>query len=165
MASRSSASTRPAVYGPGPTATAGLDKDFFAPLVKGRLPALPPGGLGVVHSDGVASGHLLAADRGEDGERYILCDRHVMLTELAHAVVRAAGRGRVPRTLPLPIAKAMASGGEALSRAIRRPPLLAHGQLLFFLWNAAPDSTKAQEKLGWKVTPLEDGLATAVAAL
>jgi dihydroflavonol-4-reductase len=153
------------VYGPGPTSTAGLDKDFFAPLVRGRLPALPPGGMGVVHSDGVASGHLLAASHGVDGERYILCDRHVTMRELAEAVVRAAGRGRVPRTLPLPIAKAMATGGEALSRAIRRPPLLAHGQLLFFLWNAMPDSTKAQTELGWKVTPLDEGLATAVAAL
>jgi nucleoside-diphosphate-sugar epimerase len=146
------------VYGPGPSASASFDKNMFEPLIRKRLPALPPGGLGVAFVEGVASGHLLAADRGRDGERYILCDRHVSLRELAETVVRVAGRGRVPPTLPRPLARAMASGGEALSRVIRRPPLLSKGQLHYFLWDAAPDSTKAQTELGWRTTPLEDGI-------
>ena len=41
---------------------------------------------------------------------------------------------------------------------IRRPPLLSKGQLHFFLWNAAPDSSKAQRELGWQPTPLEQGM-------
>jgi nucleoside-diphosphate-sugar epimerase len=146
------------VYGPGPSPTMSIDKDLFAPLVRKRLPALPPGGFGVAFVDGVASGHLLAADRGRDGERYILCDRHVTLRELAQTVVRVAGRGRVPPTLPPPLARAMAVGGEALSKVIRRPPLLSRGQLHFFLWNAAPDSSKAQRELGWQPTDLEQGV-------
>jgi nucleoside-diphosphate-sugar epimerase len=146
------------VYGPGPSATASFDKNLFEPLVKKRLPALVPGGFGIVFSEGVAEGQLLAADKGRDGERYILCDRHVTLRELAEAVVRVAGRGRVPPTLPLPLARALAHGGEALSRVIRRPPLISKGQLHFFTWNAAPDSSKAQAELGWKPTPLEEGI-------
>jgi dihydroflavonol-4-reductase len=146
------------VYGPGPAASASFDKDLFAPLVRGRLPGLPPGGLGVVFVEGAASGHLLAAERGRDGERYILCDHHVSLRELAETVVRVAGRGRVPPTLPVPLARALAVGGEALSRIIRRPPLLSTGQLHYFLWNAEPDSTKAQTELGWNRTALEDGV-------
>jgi len=50
----------------------------------------------------------------------------------------------------------MAVGGEALSRVIRRPPLLPRGQLHFFLWNAAPRSDKAQRELGWRPTELRD---------
>ena len=145
------------VYGPGPSATASFDKNLFEPLVRKRLPALVPGGLGIVFSEGVARGQLLAADKGRDGERYILCDRHVSLRELAETVVRVAGRGRVPPTLPRPLARALATGGEALSRVIRRPPLLSKGQLHFFLWDAAPDSGKAQSELGWETTPLEEG--------
>jgi len=146
------------VYGPGPSATASFDKNLFEPLVKKRLPALVPGGFGIVFSEGVARGQLLAADKGRDGERYILCDRHVTLRELAETVVRVAGRGRVPPTLPLPLARGLASGGEALSRVIRRPPLLSKGQLHFFTWNAAPDSSKAQTELDWQTTPLEEGI-------
>ena len=41
---------------------------------------------------------------------------------------------------------------------IRRPPLLSKGQLHFFTWNAAPDSSKAQAELGWETTPLEEGI-------
>lgn len=153
------------VYGPTPASTMSIDDDMFAPLIAGRLPALPPGGLGVCFDAGVAAGHLLAAERGRDGERYILCDRHVTLRELAASVVRAAGRGRVPPTIPAPLARASARAGEAVARLAGLPPLLARGQLHFFLWNAAPDSTRAQEELGWEPTALEDGLRAAVRAL
>ena len=153
------------VYGPGPAATASLDGELIRPVMEGKLPALPPGGLGVVYVDGVARGHLLAAERGEDGERYILSDRHVSLRALAEAVVRTAHRGRVPFTLPLPLAHVLSVLGEPVARGLGKPPLLPRGQLLFFLWDAAPDSGKAQDELGWEPTLLEDGLAAAVAAL
>jgi dihydroflavonol-4-reductase len=146
------------VYGPGPSGSVSFDKGMFEPLVRRRLPALPPGGLGLVFTEGVAAGHLLAADKGREGERYLLCDTHATLRELAQTVVRVAGRGWVPPTLPVPLARALAAGGEALSRVIRRPPLLSRGQLYFFTWNAAPDSTKAQTELGWRTTPLEEGI-------
>ena len=146
------------VYGPGPSATVSFDKGMFEPLVRKRLPALPPGGLGLVFTEGLAAGHLLAAERGRDGERYILCDTHATLRELAETVVRVAGRGRVPPTLPMPAARALAAGSEALSRVTGRHPLLSRGQLYFFTWNAAPDSTKAQTELGWRPTPLEEGV-------
>lgn len=146
------------VYGPGPSGSASLEEDFFRPLVRGRLPAVPPCGMGVCFSEGVAAGHLLAAERGRAGERYILCDRHVTMRELADTVVRVAGRGRVPPSLPPAVARVLALGGELISRAIKRPPLLATGQLHFMLWDAAPDSSKAQVELGWEPTPLEEGV-------
>src|SRR3954447_2736201 len=157
-----------AVYGPGPSGSASFERQLFGPIVKGSriaTPALPPGGCGVVFTPGIGRGQLLAAERGRPGERYILCDRHVTLSELAEAVVRVAGRGRVPPTLPVGLARAMAGGGELLSRAIRKPPLLARGQLYFFLWNAAPDSAKAQRELGWEPTPLDEGLRATLAGM
>ena len=153
------------VYGPTPASSIAIDEDLIAPIVSGALPALPPGGLGVCFDAGVAAGHLLAADRGRDGERYILCDRHVTLSELARVVVDVAGRGRVPATLPPGGAWLLAEGGELLARTVGVGPLLARGQLHFFRWNARPDSTRAQEELGWEPTALEDGLRAAVRAL
>jgi nucleoside-diphosphate-sugar epimerase len=153
------------VYGPTPASSVSIDGEMFAPLIAGRLPALPPGGLGVCFDAGVAAGHLLAAERGSDGERYILCDRHVTLRELAQAVVAAAGRGRVPPTLSPRAAWVMAEAGELVARVAGVEPLLARGQLHFFRWNARPDSTKAQDELGWEPTALADGLRAAVRAL
>jgi dihydroflavonol-4-reductase len=159
-----------AVYGgdgPGGDATS-LEVGLLQPLIEGRraaVPLLPPGGMGLAHVSGLAAGQLLAAERGTPGERYILCDGHMSFRELAEATVRLAGRGIVPPVMPAPVARALANGGEALARVIRRRPLLPKGQLYFFLWDARPQSAKAQRELGWTPTPLEDGLAATVAAL
>jgi nucleoside-diphosphate-sugar epimerase len=151
-----------AVYGPGPGSVS-LDQQIFEPVARGRLPALTPGGMGIVHARGVASGQLLAAERGRDGERYILSDRHVTLKELAQTVVRVAGRGRVPPVLPVSMARATAALGDALAARFGIAPLVSRGQLEFLLWNAAPDSTRAQEELGWEPTPLEAGIRESLA--
>ncbi|MDP9189869.1 MAG: NAD-dependent epimerase/dehydratase family protein [Actinomycetota bacterium] len=147
-----------AVYGPGPSASVSFDKGMFEPLVKGRLPMLPPGGSGMVFSEGLAGGHLLAAAKGRDGERYIFADEYADFRQLAKTVVRIAGRGRVPPSLPLPAARAFAAIGEGVSRLIKRPPLISRGQVYFFSWQAHPDSSKAQRELGWTPTPLEQGI-------
>jgi nucleoside-diphosphate-sugar epimerase len=146
------------VYGPGPSSSHTLESGLFRPLVEKKLPALVPGGMGVVYVDGVVQGHLAAADRGVDGERYILTDTYVTLKELAEEVVRVAGRGRVPPTMPVPLAKVFAAAGEAVSTVVKKPPMLARGQLTFFQWQARADSSKAQRELGFTPTPLEEGV-------
>jgi nucleoside-diphosphate-sugar epimerase len=153
------------VYGPGPSASASFDKDMFEPLVKKRIPALPPGGFSIVFVEGLAQAHLLGAEKGGDGERYILSDAHVTPRELAETVVRVAGRGRVPPTMPVPVARAFAALGEGISRVIRRPPMLARGQLHWFLWDARADSTKAQRELGFTPTPVEEGVRRTLEAM
>jgi dihydroflavonol-4-reductase len=157
-----------AVYGPGPgTGPTSIEAGLLRPVVEGRrgaVPMLPPGGLPMVYSTGLATGQLLAAARGVPGERYILCDGHMSFRELAETAVRLAGRGRVPAVMPVPVAKAISAGGEAVSRLVRKPPLLPKGQLHFFLWDARPVSAKAQRELGWVPTPLEEGLRAVVSA-
>jgi dihydroflavonol-4-reductase len=155
------------VYGPGPpNGAASIEEGLLRPVVEGRrgaVPLLPPGGMGLVYSTGLATGQLLAAARGVPGERYILCDGHMSFRELAETAVRLAGRGKVPAVMPVPLAKAVSAGGEALSRVLRKPPLLPKGQLHFFLWDACPLSGRAQRELGWVPTPLEEGLTAVVA--
>ena len=153
------------VYGPGPSSSHTLENGLFRPLVEKKLPAMVPGGMGLVFVDGVVQGHLAAAEVGKDGERYILTDAYVELPDLAREVVRIAGRGRVPPTMPLPVAKAFATVGEGISGVIKRQPMLAKGQLHFFQWQARADATKAQRELGFTPTPLEDGLRRTLEAM
>jgi nucleoside-diphosphate-sugar epimerase len=154
-----------AVYGPGPSASVSFDKELFGPLVRKRLPALPPGGSGLVFAGGVAAGHLLAAEKGADGERYILADAYADFRELAEMVVRLAGRGRIPPRMPVPVAHAASAITEGISKVTRRPPLAPRGQLHYFLWQARPDSSKAQRELGWRTTPLEEGVRRTLDAM
>lgn len=153
------------VYGPTPSPTPSFENGLFEPVVRKRLPAVPPGGSGYAFVEGVAAGHLLAADKGADGERYILADGYADFRDLAEKVREIAGRGRVPPVMPVPVAKAIASVGAGVSRVIRRPPLLPRGQLTYFLWQAHPDSTKAQRELGWRTTPLDEGVRKTLNAL
>jgi nucleoside-diphosphate-sugar epimerase len=153
------------VYGPTPSPTPSFENGIFEPVVRKRLPAVPPGGSGYAYVEGVAAGHLLAADRGADGERYILADGYASFREMAETVREVAGRGRVPPVMPVPIARAVASIGAGVSRVIRRPPLLPKGQLTYILWRARPDSSKAQRELGWRTTPLDEGVRRTLSAM
>jgi dihydroflavonol-4-reductase len=150
-----------AVYGPGPWAGAGVDR-VLRDAIRGRLPAVPPGGMTLTYVDDVAAGHLAAFDRGRPGERYILADGYGTNREICESAVETAGRGRVPRTLPVPVAKLLAAAGEGVSRVIRRPPLLARGQLEFLLWEARADSAKARDELGFAPIPWSEGIPRTV---
>jgi dihydroflavonol-4-reductase len=149
------------VYGPGPWQQAGLD-GAIRDAIRRRLPAAPPGGFTLVHVEDVADGHLAAFDRGVPGERYILADGYAELRDLLRVAVEEAGRGFVPPVLPVPAARALAAGGEALSRLIRRPPLIGRGQLHFLLWQARADSSKARRELGVEFRPWEEGIRQTV---
>jgi dihydroflavonol-4-reductase len=141
-----------AIVGPGPWAGAGWD-GFLLDLLRGRLPVLPPGGMTITWIDDAADAHVAALDRGTPGERYIVADGFATAREVAEVAVAEAGRGRVPPVMPERLARGLARGGEALSRVIRRPPLLPKGQLDFLLWEARADSTKVREELG--IEPLD----------
>jgi dihydroflavonol-4-reductase len=116
----------------------------------------------LVHADDVAAGQLAAFDRGRPGERYILADGYATMRELLGVAVDEAGRGWVPPALPVPVARGLATAGEALSRLLRRPPLLGSGQLTFLLWQARADSSKATAELGVEFRPWEEGVRETV---
>ena len=116
----------------------------------------------LAYVDDVAAGHLAAFERGTPGERYILADGYATMREILSVAVAEAGRGWVPPTLPTGAARGMAKTGEAVSRLIRRPPLLGAGQLHFLLWQARADSSKARAELGVEFTPWEEGMRRTV---
>jgi nucleoside-diphosphate-sugar epimerase len=149
------------VYGAGPWQGTGLDR-AIRDAIRRRLPGVPPGGMTFVYVDDVAQGHLAAFERGKPGERYLLADGYATMREMLSVAVDEAGRGWVPPTLPVPVAKALATAGEAVSRVIRRPPLLGAGQLHFLLWQARADSSKARSELGVEFMPWEEGIRRTV---
>ena len=90
--------------GPGdlkPTPTGQMIVDFL----RGRMPAYVDTGLNLVHVDDVAEGHLLAAERGWVGERYILGHRNMTLREilelLAELTTLPAPRHQIPLWMAL----------------------------------------------------------------
>ena len=125
------------VYGPGPSPTRSLENGLFEPVVE-KTACVAPGGTGYAFTGGgVAEGHARRkSDRG--GERYILTDGYASFREIAETVRDVAGRGRVPPVMPVPVARAAAAVGEAISRVIRSPPMLPRDSSYFLRWQATP---------------------------
>jgi dihydroflavonol-4-reductase len=95
--------------GPGdvkPTPTGQMVMDAAA----GRMPAYVDTGLNIVHVDDVAAGHLLALERGRNGERYILGGQDMtlrdILVEIARLTNRKPPRIRLSTSVLLPVAYA-----------------------------------------------------------
>lgn len=140
------------ILGPGPWAEAGWDS-MLGDLLEGRLPLVPPGGLTLTWVEDAADAHLAALERGRSGERYIVADGFATVREICEVAIAEAGRGRVPRVLPERLAHGLSRAGEAIARAVGKPPMLPRGQLEFLGWRARADSTKAREELG--IEPLD----------
>src|ERR1022692_1176438 len=71
-----------------PTPTGKIILDFL----QGRMPAYLDTGLNFVDVRAVAAGHLLAAERGRIGERYLLGDRNMDFSEMLQALAEISGR-------------------------------------------------------------------------
>jgi len=153
-----------AVYGPAPLASRGLN-DLFANLRDGKIPLLLPGGLPIVYAPDVGEGHVLAAEKGETGGRFILSDAYFTLEDIARHVAEVAGLKTVPRVIPLWGGELVAGVGALVSKFTRRPPLIPKGQLNLLQWGAKPIATRAKEELGWPMTPFTDGVRRTMAFL
>ena len=116
--------------------------------LRGRLPAIVDSYTNIVDVADVAEGHVLAAERGNAGERYILGGQNMRWSEVIERVAGLAGR-RPLIILP----PEMAKGAELLSRLSlprwARPP----GMPLEGIRLMAPDwrysSAKAKRELGY----------------
>jgi dihydroflavonol-4-reductase len=125
---------------------------MVANVAKGRMPAyLGTTGLNLVDVRDVARGHVLALERGEPGERYILGGVNLPLGEVFAAIADLAGRK--PPRLRVPYAVARAAAAVRLANAdevrIARLPM-------YFT------SAKARDKLGYAPGPVQPALARAV---
>ncbi len=130
---------------------------------RGRMPGFLDTGLNVVHVDDVAAGHLLAAEAGEIGERYILGGENMALSEILAEVGRVAGRPPPRRKIPYAVAFPAAFAAELAARVSGREPFatidgvrMARSRMYF-------SSDKATRALGYRARPAGEAIADAVA--
>jgi dihydroflavonol-4-reductase len=142
-----------------PTPTGCLIRDFL----EGRMPAYVDTGMNVVDVDDVAEGELLAFDRGQRGERYILGHANLTMREFLEELAIIAGRKpprfRMPHLVALGLAHAEAFvTGRILGRAPRIPleGVRTAREIMF------ASSRRAVRELGLRQTPIREVLTKAV---
>jgi dihydroflavonol-4-reductase len=141
-----------------PTPTGQMIVDFLA----GRMFASLDTGLNIVHVRDVARGHLLAAERGRVGERYILGHANLSLGEIFRRLAALTGR-RPPRLrIPYALAWLAAAGFEAAARVRGRPPRVSLTAVRMARKRMYFSPAKAVRELGLPQTDVDQALADAV---
>jgi dihydroflavonol-4-reductase len=142
-----------------PTPTGQMIVDFM----RGRMVASLDTGLNVVHVRDVARGHLLAAERGKPGQRYILGHRDLSLAAIFAILAEVTGR-RPPRfRVPYALAWFGAACCEGLARVTRRPPAVPLTAVRMARKRMFFSPARAVRELGLPQTDVRVALADAVA--
>jgi dihydroflavonol-4-reductase len=141
-----------------PTPTGQMIVDFL----RGRMVGSLDTGLNVVHVRDVARGHLLAAERGRVGQRYILGNRNLSLLEIFRALERITGIAAPRFRVPYAMAWVAAAAFEGVAAVTRRPPQVALTAVRMARKRMYFSAAKAVSELGLPQTPPEQALADAV---
>ncbi|MBV8952913.1 MAG: SDR family NAD(P)-dependent oxidoreductase, partial [Solirubrobacterales bacterium] len=137
------------VQGPG---RAGGTARFLLAFLDGRLKVFVLTNVSLVDVADCIEGHLLAAEHGAAGERYLLNGMTLTITEALALASEVAGVGGKPRLLPRPLAIAAASSAEYGFRLVRRRPPVCREMVRTLLHGHRYDGSRATRELGLRYT-------------
>ncbi len=123
-------------------------------FLRRQIPAYVNGTLNIVGVDDVARGHLLADERGQVGERYILGNRNYTTDRLFADLGRLSGVEPPAVKLPPSVALALAAGAERVGGLELPSTTEVRASALNWSFN----NSKAKRQLGWRTSPHEDCL-------
>jgi dihydroflavonol-4-reductase len=141
-----------------PTPTGKIIVDFL----NGKMPGYVETGLNFVGVEDCAAGHLLLAEKGKIGERYLLGGENLTLKQVLDSLAQLTGLPAPKFKIPHGLALGVAYAETAFSRVIgREPQIPVEGvkiaQHLMFV-----DCTRAQKELGFRAEPVSAAFERAV---
>jgi dihydroflavonol-4-reductase len=119
----------------------------------GKMPAFVDTGLNLVNVEDVALGHLLALERGQIGERYILGGDNVTLQHLLGEIAAMTGRRAPSIKLPLWPLYPLARAAGVVARLTGKEPFVTVDGLNMSKNRMFFSSAKAERELGYRPGP------------
>jgi dihydroflavonol-4-reductase len=147
--------------GPGdwkPTPTGKIILDFL----NGKMPGYVETGLNFVAVEDAAEGHLLAAERGKVGERYLIGAENLTLKQVLDALARITGLPAPRFKIPHGLALGVAYAETAFSLLLGRDPHIPVEGVKIARHLMFVDCSKAQREFGFRPGPVEAALERAV---
>jgi dihydroflavonol-4-reductase len=141
------------VQGPG---RAGGTARLLLAFLDGRLKLFVDTNVCIVDIRDCADGHILAAERGVPGERYILNGMNLSVADALRLAADVAGVERRPRLVPRPLAKGAAAVVERAFRLVRRRPPVCGEMVRTLIHGHRYDGSRAQRELGLRYTDPRD---------
>ena len=150
------------VYGPGDTGQIGA---LMARIAAGKRVVVTAGPrMCQAHVEDVARGHLLAMQRGQPGQSYMLAGPQIALGDLLDLVADIAGTGR-PLRVPTPALRALTGLAGSLGSVLPLPPTYSAETMRVAAASYLGSPAKARRDLGWTCRPLRQGIEQTVGAL
>ncbi|GAB4536554.1 MAG: NAD-dependent epimerase/dehydratase family protein [Anaerolineales bacterium] len=151
------------VYGPGDTSVIGETLMLF---LQGKLPILPgpETTLTYAHVDDIAEGHLLAAEKGKIGQRYILAGEARSMDEIFRMWSNLSGQQMPRLAIPAGLLRPIAPLMGLLETFAPLPAAFSEEALRSLGATYIARSDKARAELGWQPRPLHEGMAETVAS-
>ncbi len=110
----------------------------------------------------VASGHILAAEKGRAGQVYILSGHKVSLQDLVAMVAVAIQRHDLVISFPIQLVKSIASIAELFYRMTRTRPRLTRYALQTLESNCNISNAKAVQELGFTTRAMQETITDTV---
>ncbi len=132
-------------------------------FLNGGTPGFLDGTLNFIDVRDVALGHLLAAEKGRVGERYILGNKNLKISQLLELLHRLTGLSMPRIQIPYGAALIYAAVSEFLADHVtHRPPRAPLTGVRLMRRSMAFDSSKAKTELGLPQTSLDISIADAI---
>jgi dihydroflavonol-4-reductase len=141
------------VQGPG---RAGGTGRIMIAYLNGRLRAFVRTNVSLVDIRDCVRGHLLAAERGVPGERYVLNGVTMTSAEALELVAGMTGVRERPRFLPAAVASTVAAVAETGFKLARKHPPFCRAMVRTLLHGHRYDGSRAARELGFEYTGVRD---------
>jgi dihydroflavonol-4-reductase len=139
----------------GPGRSSGNGRIIIAYL-NGRLRVFVDVYVSVVDIADTVDGHLLAAERGRSGRRYVLNGATIPSPDALKIVSELSGVSEPVRMVPPALARAAATLAEAAGRARGKPSSLCRARVRTILHGHRYDGSRASRELGLTYTPIAE---------
>ncbi len=141
-----------------PTPTGKIIVDFLA----NRLPAFVDTGLNLVDARDVAQGHILAAEKGKPGERYILGCENLTLQQVLGRLASIAGKPAPKVKLPYAVAYAAGVVSTGLAHLTGQEPFAPLEGVRMARKKMFVSHAKAERDLGFRPGSVDGALQRAI---
>jgi dihydroflavonol-4-reductase len=148
------------VQGPG---RAGGTARFLLAFLDGRLKLFVNTHVSLVDIEDCSAGHLLAAERGKPGERYVLNGMTLTIAEAFALAAEVAGVERSPRLVPRQAATVAGTVVERAFRLVRRRPPVCREMVRTLIHGHRYDGSRAERELGLRYSDPRDTIRRTVA--
>jgi dihydroflavonol-4-reductase len=148
-------------YGPGDWQPTPHGKQVSLAAMS-KMPFYITGWVGeVVGVEDAAAALLLAAEKGRDGERYIVSERMMSAKELYSAAAEAGGVEAPRLGIPIWLMYLAGSASDAVTAVLKRDSLLSRTSVRLMHIMPPLDHGKAERELGWTPEPIEPSIRKA----